>query len=392
MYFVQFYHNETLMWDRKTEVTTFKNGFSSVWNRCEKLGKIIWVNAQSKKSETFDYPCKTAYVSVYYKNELFKVIKWAKENPGIHFHIGGPIVDTWTLSKKLEGPIPNLTSHPKVLIEELLFNERVAPLDDWNLKIPSDIKTKHIFYNFSIAKKNGCWWRRCKYCKQKSVPIYINYKHIPVIDFNATKHIWINSYCIRPRDLTKIYSNLPNRKDVRYSTYLKLTEPSIRSLHEALAINRIEPRNLAFNVGIECASDRLLSIFDRGVTLNEYINGMNFLLRLGCKVHINLIFRLGILKESDIRDTRRFVHSLMGNDLSNLSASIYRLHISKERPLWKYLVNKRVPLKPTYSHVWDSDIYNVKCNKNQMALENEMLSIYKNMNMNYLWNTIPEGE
>ena len=82
LYFVQFYHRETLMWDRKTEVTIFKNGFSSVWKKLEHMnvGPIIWVDMDSELSNYFRYPKGIAYVSVYYKSELYKVLTWAKQH------------------------------------------------------------------------------------------------------------------------------------------------------------------------------------------------------------------------------------------------------------------------------------------------------------------------
>ena len=394
MYFVQFYHRESLMWDRNKEVTVFKNGFSSIWNRLSNLqhGPIIWVDMDSEESNYFRYPNGIAYVSVYYKSELFKVITWAKQRPDVEFHIGGPIVDTWPLSKEIENSLPNLKSHHKALIEEVLFQQKIAPLSHWNLRLPDHIDASDIAYGFSISKKNGCWWRRCTFCKQKNVPKYLNYSEIPVIDYPGTKHIWINTYCMRPRDIKNIYPNLPDRDDVRYATYLKLNHTSIDGLYDILPSMQCDPKNLAFNVGIEMPSARVLKIFDRGVSLPEYINGINLLLDHKCKVHMNLIFRLGFLQKSDIDDVKLFVDCISHNDLSNLSASIYRLHISPERPLWNYLIENGVFVIPTDNHVWDADMYIVKLNEQQMQLDEQMLNIYNSIGMSSLSNYIPEGE
>lgn len=391
MYFIQFYHKEALTWDRKTEVTVFKNGFSSIWNRLEHMnhGPIIWVDMDSEYS--FDYPSGIAYVSVYYKAELFRVLRWAKQRPDVEFHIGGPIVDTWPLSKEIENSLPNFKSHHKTLIEDVLFQQKVAPLDHWDLKLPKT-DASDIAYGFSISKHNGCWWRRCTYCKQNTVPTYLNYSEIPVIDYPGTKHIWINTYCMRPRDIKAIYPNLPDRDDVRYATFFKLNNRSMEEMHNALETMKCNPKNLAFNVGVEMPSQRVLDIFDRGVSLVEYINGINVLLEHGCKIHMNLIHRLGFLNDADIDNVKLFADCISHNDLSNLSASIYRLHISPERPLWDYLINNGVFVKPTDNHVWDADLHIVNMTDEQLDLDNKMLKIYEDLKMGSLINYIPEGE
>jgi len=382
------------MWDRKTEVTILKNGFSSVWKKLEHMnrGPIIWVDMDSELSNYFRYPNGIAYVSVYYKSELFKVITWAKQRPDVEFHIGGPIVDTWPLSKKIENSLPNLKSHHRILIEELLFQQEIAPLNFWDLKIPNNLEVSDLAYGFSISKKNGCWWRRCTFCKQKHVPKYLNYSEIPIIDYAGTKHIWINTYCMRPRDITSIYSKLPDRNDVRYASYLKLTSESISSLAHAFDKMKCDPSQLAFNVGIEMPSDRVLKIWDRGVSLCDYINGISFLLYHKCKIAINLIFRTGIVQKSDIDDVRLFTDALSHMDLSNVTINIYRLHITPERPFWNYLIQNGVFVKPTDNHVWDSDLHIIKMNDEQMKFDEQMLHLYESLDLGYLWNTIPEGE
>ena len=392
MYFVQFYHRESLLWDRSTEVTVLKNGLSTVWKRIENMnhGPFVWVDMDSDFS--FNYPSGIALVSVYYKSELFRVLEWAKQRPDVEFHIGGPIVDTWPLSKEIENSLPNIKSHHKILIEDFLFEQQVAPLAHWDLKVPMNLENPNISYGFSISKHNGCWWRKCTFCKQKNVPTYLNYSEIPVIDYPGTKHIWINTYCMRPKDINLIYPNLPDRDDVKYASYLKLNRSSIEALDKAFYFTKCDTSNLAFNVGIEMPSDRILKIFNRGVSLSEYIDGINFLLRHKCKVSINLIHRLGFMKQSDIDDVRRFADGISHNDLSNLTANIYRLHISPERPLWDYLIENGVFVKPSHLHVWDADIHIVKMNDDQMNFDNQMLKIYQELNMSSVWNTIPEGE
>jgi hypothetical protein len=394
MYFVQFYQRESLMWDRSKEVTVFKNGFSSIWNRLSNLqhGPIIWMDADSEESDRFGFPNGIAYVSVYYKDELFKVLKWAKDRPDVEFHVGGPIIDTWPLSKKIEESLPNFKSHHKALIETVLFQQKIAPPSHWNLRLPDHINASDIAYGFSISKNNGCWWRRCTFCKQKTVPTYLNCSEIPIIDYPGTKHIWINTYCIRPRDIKNIYPNLPNRDDVRYATYLKLNRSSMRALAHSFYEMKCNPNQLAFNVGIDCPSDRILKIFNRGVCLSDYIEGLNFLLYRKCKIHINLIFRLGFLQKSDIDDVKLFADGLSHSDLSNLSASIYRLHISPERPLWDYLIENGVFVTPSHNHVWEGDLHIVKMNDEQMKLDEQMYDIYKSLNMSSLISYIPEGE
>ena len=220
----------------------------------------------------------------------------------------------------------------------------------------------------------------------------MNYSEIPVIDYPGTKHIWINTYCMRPKDITLIYPNLPNRDDVRYASYLKLNPGSIKALSEAFKKMECDPSKLAFNVGIEMPSDRILKIFNRGVSLSEYIDGINFLLDHKCKVSINLIHRLGFMKPSDIDDVRVFADGISHRDLSNLTANIYRLHISPERPLWNFLIENGVFVHPSDRHVWDADIYIVKMNEKQMNFDHQMLKIYQDLNMSSLWDTIPEGE
>lgn len=382
------------MWDRKTEVTIFKNGFSSVWKKLEHMnvGPIIWVDMDSELSNYFRYPKGIAYVSVYYKSELYKVLTWAKQRPDVEFHIGGPIVDTWHLSKEIENSLPNIKSHHKVLIEEVLFQQDVAPRDFWDLKLPPAI-TGDIAYGFSISKKNGCWWRKCTFCKQKELPIYLNYSDIPVIDYSGTKHIWINTYCMRPKDILNIYPYLPDRDDVRYASYLKLTEESIYSLSLAFEKMQCDTTQLAFNVGIEFPIDRILKLTKRGVTLFDYINGLNFLLHHRCKIAINLILRTGIIESPDLDDVRYFTDGLaLNDDLSNVTLNIYRLHVSPERPIWNYFVNNGVFVKPTHNHVWDADLHIVKMTDEQMDLDNQILNMYKELDVGYIYNTIPEGE
>jgi len=395
-YYIQFLHKESLMWDRNTEVVILKNGFSPAWKMIEHQdrGPIIWVDMDLDNHKTFDFPNGVAYVSVYYKSELFRVLEWAKQRPDVHFHIGGPIVDTWELSKEIENSLPNFTSHHKTTIERLLFDYDISPKDHWDLIVPDDVYESDIAYGFSISKFNGCWWRKCTFCKQKSVPKYLNYSEIPIIEYPGTKHIWINTYCMRPKDISLIYPNLPDRDDVRYASYLKLNHQSIVALSKAFEKMKCDPSNLAFNVGIEIPSDRLLKVFNRGVSLMEYIDGINFLLHHKCKVAINLIFRLGVIKDIDVEDVKLFAEGITNNqnDLSNITANIYRLHVSQERPIWNYLKSENVKLKKTYRHVWDVDLYNCDCDEKQMKLDNQMLDIYNNLNLGYVWDTIPRGE
>ena len=392
MYFVQFYHREQLIWDRKREVTIFKNALSSVWKRIEGInhGPFVWIDMDNEDA-TFDYPSGIAFCSVYYKSELFRVLRWAKQRPDVEFHIGGPIVDTWPLSKEIEDSLPNFRSHYKLLFEDFLFEQKFAPLAHWDLKLP-ETDAPEIAYGFSVSKLNGCWWRKCTYCKQKSLPIYLNPTEIPIIDYPGTKHIWLNTYCMRAQDIKNIYPNLPDRDDVRYGTFLKLNYWSTEYMLRAIETMKCNPKNLAFDIGIEFPIARVLEIANRGVSLPEYINGLNLLLEYGCKIHINLIQRLGFLKESDIDDVKLFAECISHNDMSNLSASIFRLHISPERPMWDYLMDQNVYIKKAPNDIWDADIYNVYMTDEQLEIDNKILEIYKSLNMDYLWNSIPEGE
>jgi hypothetical protein len=221
--------------------------------------------------------------------------------------VGGPAVINDGLS--ITKPLPkNLIFITKSVENYFGFNDFSF---QWNLDIPDDDNNgKIITYTIDL----NCYWNNCIYCSGydpclKRIRKNINFE-FQNFDLIKPVKVRLNSPSISPSFIENYFPHLPRRKNL---SYLTLIRPSKKE-HEAL--DRVKyscsDLNILFGMGIEFPSDRILKSVNRGITVNEMLDTINFMAESfpNSELVMTAILGWNNLQESDLLEAERFVNNI----------------------------------------------------------------------------------
>ena len=321
--YVQFINQGVLGRERHAPLNILQNGFSTVWDECKSNGEMIWINPD----ESIPNFKGTVYISVWYRQDITRVYKYAKENPDSKVIIGGPIVHSIKDVPQYKADNVEINTN-KV---ESLFNVEYSS-DKWNLEIPSSYNNSHVSWTY-LVDSGHCYWGKCIYCRSsKDLRNYSSYcpESIPIIEVGKTKSIWLGSLCLSPGTLFSILSVVPERDDVFYLAYTRATKHTSESIEAAIKNSNIG-KQCTFVCGVEFPGNRMLKWMKKGVTTEEQLYAIKTLTDLGCEISLNFIIEWMGIEDGDLGEAEQFFSELKKIHRNNLSAKIYELHIVESK-------------------------------------------------------------
>jgi hypothetical protein len=358
-----FHKDSPKLFDVKSQFRLFQNGFSHTWNSCKNMGDFIWI----KHGENLPINKGRVFVSVWYKNDALEAERWARENPDLDVIIGGPLLTHYEIN------IGKDLKNFRQIIKEDVENALSIETSDWNLNVLSGYD--NIGYSFGIVRGIGCYWGKCYYCKYHHTPVYRTFKEIPIIEYPGHKYIWLHTFSISPRMIRDIYSNIPNRNDVSYMTYMRADDSILKSLQYAFNKTKAPLTNFLFDLGIEVPSNRMLKWMKKGSTVESYLKLIKFLCENGCRLHFNLMTDWPNLLDEDVKNIESFLTKLScikGHE--TITANLYPLQIVYDRPFIKEFTN----LIKEDNYFWAIDIFHPVLTSEQKRVNNNIRKLYSN--------------
>jgi hypothetical protein len=321
-YFLQFYREEDFLYG-PDRIVNFNNGLSLVWNQLKEQGEMVWRNVEE---ETIVATEGIIYASVWYSKSLRLLYKWAQTYSNLEVYVCGPLVLHYGI--KLGKELPNF--HISNLnAEDLLCNGQIS---EWNLEV---VETeKPIGYSVALVDGYGCYWGKCRYCKITGKLKYRETYTVPVIDSPHKKFIWLHVYSMPPFFMKKLYPQFEKRDDVVYATYIRGDNYSTKALKEILPLLKVDPKYLAFNLGIEYPSDKMLKYMNKGATVKDYLNFIEVCSQNDIRLHFNFILGWKPTDYDDLDSMKYFLDKIsLISKPNTITANVYPLTIMPDRKM-----------------------------------------------------------
>lgn len=304
----------------------FRNGFSANYKVLKNYGDFIWL----KEGDKIPITKGVVYVSLSYSHIFKDIVESAINNPDLKIIAGGP---AFTKYFDYKSHITNLEIVKNIRVEDLFkieYDEK-----NWGLEIP--LGFENIGYDFSLVKGKGCWWGKCIFCKwsdhlRSEDYKILSYGNIPIINYPGLKCIWLNSASMFPSDIIKIYSNLPVRDDVIYSSYIRGDELTYTALEQVMPEIEKIASQLVFSIGVELPSKKRLDYIKKGTTPECLFKVVDLLSNAGCMINLNFILGWPDLTWAEAFEVVDWLYKLKK---TNLCAILYRLMIIEDRPIYK---------------------------------------------------------
>lgn len=287
--FVQFregVHRNTknIVYDRDL----LSNGFSLIYEACKDMGDFLWVDGGSaprnrgidggsslyKYGYNIELPIRkgTVYVSAFFARHLMQALCWAQMYPSINVVVGGPAsakTFEYEYNGRLVGiDLDNFFSNFRIsteLAEKEILGE-LEPRRKWVLDIPKDL----LQYPNAVASypvERGCYWNNCLFCNEQ--PTHSRFKndlrYLSLTDETKGWVFWLYAQALYPDFIREHLSKLP-KKDVSFLAYVRADEQTLD------AIESVEmPKNITLHTGLECPSNRVLELMQKGTTTAQYL-------------------------------------------------------------------------------------------------------------------------
>jgi hypothetical protein len=361
-YFLQFYREEDFLYGNERFVN-FNNGLSYVWDQIKEQGEIVWREVDDESLVATE---GEIYASVWYTKNLRLLYNWAKTYPDLQVYACGPLVLHYgiSLGKELSNfHVSNANA------EDLLCNGKIS---SWNLEI---INTdKPIGYSVSLVDGYGCYWGKCRYCKITGKLKYRDIDEVPVIEHPNKKFIWLHVYSLSPNFMEKLYSKFEDRNDVVYATYVRGDKYITKALIDTLPKLKVDPRYLAFNMGVEFPSDKMLKYMDKGATVSEYLEFIKVCCDNRIRLHFNFILGWKGTDYSDVKSVEYFLNEISKFSTPNtITANVYPLSLVADRKIMSdYTVDEIVALPTDYDILVASPILT----PTQIYFDNEIRKLF----------------
>lgn len=336
--------------------TAVGNGFTDTYDLCKSKGDFYWINLNNvahvalfNKQETLNkcYEIEPPinkgiiYISAICTTHLYLAYIWSKKYPNIKFIVGGPAVinDGLTITSDLP---ENLTFTIKSVESYFGFEDFSFK---WNLEIPYDSNHGRIItYTIDL----NCYWNNCTYCsgynpclKRIRKDIQLEFKNV---DLAKPTKVRLNSPSISPSFIREYFPLLPQKDNL---SYLTLIRPSYK---EKNALNSIKDTckdlKILFGMGIEFPSDRILNSVNRGITVNEMIETINFMAETfpNSELVMTAILGWNNLQDKDLREAEKFINNIP----TNCRIMLTRLLIRPTTKMDDYTPLKELFIGPFY--------------------------------------------
>jgi hypothetical protein len=161
---------------------------------------------------------------------------------------------------------------------------------------------------------------------------------------------------------------MKNNENKVFSIYLRAGTKELESLKKIR--KRINFRKTTFCIGVEFPSDRMLKIMDKGVTLQEYINMINFIQKNDGNGVCYFITGWPEIEESDVKEAEYFFSKIpLKHDRLRF---IWGRMIKYDTVIPEKKINSNVPMVmvKTYKPAL-TDKYKIDCNQRYIDVLNK---------------------
>ena len=363
-YFLQFYREEDFLYGNEKFIN-FNNGLSYVWDQIKEQGEIVWREVDDTSLVATE---GIIYASVWYNKSLRLLHSWAQQYPKLEVYACGPLVLHYGIT--LGRDLPNFhVSNANA--EDLLCDGKISK---WNIEVLPT--TKPIGYSVALVDGYGCYWGNCRYCKITGKLKYRNVDIVPVIDNPNKKFIWLHVYSLPPSFLEQLYPQFEDRDDVVYGAYIRGDKYIARALKETLPLMKVNPKHLAFNIGIEFPSDKMFNYMDKGLTIKENLECIKICCENDIRLHFNFILGWKTTDDSDVNSVEYFLNEISKFSKPNtITANIYPLSLVEDRKIIKDYTKEEIEEVSTdYAILVGSP----KLTKEQTDIDNRIRELYHN--------------
>lgn len=369
-----------------------QNGFSDVWNICNELGDMLWME-YDLTGETPDIiyennshlKCPVnkgkVYISCWYITQIRTVIDWAKSNPNVKFIIGGPAIRFNCLQDYQYPSNIGLT-------DEKLTDTLNKYKCEWNIELPENLPDRRAIL-LGYSYDSICYWNKCIFCNFDYPSNHISpdldcsfLDNIPEHNFKEfIVHLFVPSAPVKLLNyLPEITRRYPN---IIIQLFIRSDIQTINALKRILPLCTNPSKTLSFFIGLEFTSNRMLKYINKGITLESYLKLQDLLYQYKIKTATKLLLGWNNLIEYDIIETQNFLNRLNNYaDVLLFSVGRYMSVIKSEL----YKTSKTKNIIPCKNGMFDIGFFEV-LDDHQMELNN---IIYQEL-FNYNFRTIVDS-
>ena len=301
-YFIQFYTERDVSVDGHTYYpgVHLYNGFSNTLHLCKNLGDVVWVDTQKMNLPT---DATTLYVSVFFGPTLLSVLAWAEEHPNVKVVIGGPAITHRALV--VQKPLPNVKLVPET-VERVIFNQ--PDMNTWALDFPIGVSQEKVYVpSYSVGRT--CYWGHCTFCSYpRSADLFARGVDYLPKTWDRRVWLWLATPSLTASFLEENLSKLNSDVEL-YLGVLRADKDVIQALKKALpTATRNKEGKIPLRVcfGVECPSNRMLKLMNKGVTTVQFIELIKVLKQYDCMFLFSLIDGWKDLKKEDLGDIENF--------------------------------------------------------------------------------------
>lgn len=298
--FVQFYEPRKNIYRPDSCYYSICNGF----NYISDLIDINWVD--TRRFREYIPRHKKVYVSVWYGFQQNIVLYWARKFPKSKFVLGGPLYKGNQI--KYVEKIPDNVYFTTELAEDHFG----VPLDlkRWKFTFPHT----HYPLQYSYYVGAACYWNKCSFCTPngnggcKENDRRTSYDLEP-LENSPDGSVNLSVPAPTPKMLRDILPKIAQMsKHKKFGIYIRAAPAELEVLKDIK--KQINFEKTTFCIGVEFASDRMLKIMNKGVTVDDYLNMLLFIRKMHGRFICYHIVNWPDIIEDDVENVRMFFKKL----------------------------------------------------------------------------------
>lgn len=304
------------------EIYQAYNGFSTLGEEVP----VKWI--KSSDADKFVPTSDKVYVSCHYYNvgtggHLEIVSRWAEKYPDVSFVAGGCIFGMY----KLNSTVTKIPKNVEITADSLQ-NYLKVPTKRWYMSFP--YKDRQLRYTFNNG--STCYWQGCNFC----IATYRDGRPYKVdsYDFDGLRdapngRVYLSNPSTPPNVLRDM---LPMLSDYRqyFTMFMRVAKPEL----EALKSIECNWSKFYFLIGVEFPSNRMLKVMNKGVTLKECMDMVEFLQNKKAGFGIYMIYDWPELLKKDLVEAQRFL-DIVDRKTSLIYRPLYSVEDVGEVNGWK---------------------------------------------------------
>lgn len=288
--FIAFYE-KTYSVDRRIQVYHIYNGFSSI----NKEIQVRWLDANNIGE--FVPKNDAVFISCWFQEHHDIACLWASSYPHVKFVLGGCVYHSGWLRAKTK-PFPK-----NVFITEQTLQEYFKLTETkWSLSFPfNDMPLRYSFGTGAV-----CYWQKCSFCNPTTKGTCQKYDFdVKCLAAAPNGFIFLSNPSMSPAMLYNVLPELPT-DNKKYAIYLRGGTEELQAIKNL----NVDWTKLYFHIGVEYPSNRMLKIMNKGVTVKEYINMVNFLQSKEARLILFFITDWPDLLVKDLMPAKEFLHEI----------------------------------------------------------------------------------